>query len=323
MARKSSSSGIGAIIALVILVAVISRFIDRIKENPMPFIIICVIVAGVICMVISRRSRARLKAEYARQDELAEKANSSKPSNDVEAVQPSTLSNTPSAEPVKQAIVNTIEEKPECESEKEEVEFRLPDTIDGATVAYTYEKVVFKLTLVDDPDPFIAKPLEFEKKTDKIHVVCEDTEIGYLKSGKITDMVRDWLDRGDPLRAFLTAYDTDDATGEFIIVFYRDALKHAKRRGVAHKEYKLTGNKSAAIQEECYLASVGDRCEIEYDYDKEKYAVRDETYTLFGYLPAAGQKFYEEHDCDCIAVVTNVEYDDEDRTVIYVELYAS
>lgn len=215
-----------------------------------------------------------------------------------------------------------VEPNPAETPEKDVVEFHLPKVIDGATVAYQYEEVVFALDCAEDPDPYMAKELHFENDADKIRVAHESVQIGFLKPGKITDMVRDWLNRGDPIRAFLTGYNIDESTGYFIIVFYRDALKHAKRRGAAVKEYKLTGNKSAAVQDECYYASVNDRCTIEYDYDKEKYAVHDETYSLYGYLPAAGAKFFEEHDSNCVAVVSNVELDDEDRKVIYVELYA-
>lgn len=230
----------------------------------------------------------------------------------------------PASEPVKEEpkVEPKVEPNPVDTPENEVVVFHLPDEIDGATVAYQYEEVVFALDCAEDPDPYMAKELRFERNASKILVKHDSIQIGFLKPGKITDMVRDWLNRGDPIRAFLTAYDQDESSGEFTIVFYRDALKHAKRRGTAVKEYKLTGNKSAAAQEECCYASIDDRCTIEYDYDKEKYAVHDETYSLYGYLPAAGAKFFEEHDSNCIAVVTNVELDDEDRTVIYVALYA-
>lgn len=241
--------------------------------------------------------------------------NDTVPENDAHKVEPIPVDHLENESP-------KVEPDPAETPEKQVVEFHLPDTIDRATVAYQYEEVVFALDCAEDPDPYMAKELHFEKASDKIHVKHEAVQIGSLKPGKITDMIRDWLERGDPIRAFLTGYNTDESTGHFIIVFYRDALKHAKRRGAAVKEYKLTGNKSAAAQEECCYASIDDRCTIEYDYDKEKYAVHDETYSLYGYLPAAGAKFFEEHDSNCVAVVSNVELDDEDRKVIYVELYA-
>lgn len=322
MARKSKGSGTVTIIMAVIVIALISAAIDFIKENWEAFAVIGVIIVGVIAMVLSRRRRARLQAEYARQEALERKANAvKKPPVSAPTYTPSyTPSYTPDPEPVKEEP--KVEPKPDETPEKQVVEFHLPDTIDGATVAYQYEEVVFALDCAEDPDLYMAKELHFEKTSDKIHVKHEAVQIGSLKPGKITDMIRDWLERGDPIRAFLTGYNTDESTGYFIIVFYRDALNHAKRRGAAVKEYKLTGNKSAAAQEECCYASVNDRCTIEYDYDKEKYAVHDETYSLYGYLPAAGAKFYEEHDSNCLAVVSNVELDDEDRTVIYIALYA-
>lgn len=318
MARKSKDSGTVTAIMAVIVIGLITSAIDFIKENWEAFAVIGVIIAGIIAMRIAKRQRARLKAEYARQEALERKANA------VKKPPVSTPTYTPSytSEPESVKEEPKVESNPDEVPEKQVVEFHLPDTIDGATVAYQYEEVVFALDCAEDPDPYMAKELRFENGADKIRVTHESVQIGFLKPGKITDMVRDWLNRGDPIRAFLTGYNTDEFTGYFIIVFYRDALKHAKRRGAAVKEYKLTGNKSAAAQEECCYASIDDRCTIEYDYDKEKYAVHDETYSLYGYLPAAGAKFFEEHDSNCLAVVSNVELDDEDRTVIYVTLYA-
>ena len=322
MARKSKDSGTVTAIMFVIVIGLITSVIDFIKENWEVFAVIGVVIVGVIAIRIAKRQRERLRAEYARQEALERKANAvKKPPVSTPTYAPSyTPSYTPDPEPVKEEP--KVESKPDEAPEKQVVEFHLPDTIDGATVAYQYEEVVFALDCAEDPDPYMAKELRFEKDADKIRVTHESVQIGFLKPGKITDMVRDWLNRGDPIRAFLTGYNTDEATGHFVIVFYRDALKHAMRRSTSSKEFKLVGNKSADVQELCHYASKGDRCSIEYDYDKEKYAVYDETYTLYGYLPAAGTKYYEECDDSCIAVVSNVELDDECRTVIYVTLFA-
>lgn len=78
MARKSSSSGVGAILALVVLVAVISSAIDYIKAHLETFVIIGIFIAGIVAMTMSRRARARLKEEYARQEALERKANAVK-----------------------------------------------------------------------------------------------------------------------------------------------------------------------------------------------------------------------------------------------------
>ena len=318
MARKSKDSGTVTAIMAVIVIGLITSAIDFVKENWEAFAVIGVIIAGIVAMRIAKRSRARLKAEYARQETLERKANAvKKPPVSAPTYTPSYTS-----EPESEKEKPKVESNPDEAPEKQVVEFHLPDTIDGATVAYQYEEVVFSLDCAEDPDPYMAKELHFEKASDKIHVKHEAVQIGSLKPGKITDMIRDWLERGDPIRAFLTGYDTNEATGHFLIVFYRDALKHAMRRSTSSKEFKLVGNKSADVQELCHYASKGDRCSIEYDYDKEKYAVYDETYTLYGYLPAAGTKYYEECDDSCIAVVSNVELDDECRAVIYVTLFA-
>lgn len=318
MARKAKDSGTATIIMAVILIALIPSAIEYGKDHLAVFAPICAVIICFIAMRVAKFFCSRLNGAYAMKDSLGRKFNVVKKT----PVPSPTYTPTYTAVPTPEKEEPKVESKPDKTEEKDVVEFHLPDTIDGATVAYQYEEVVFALDCAEDPDPYMAKELRFENGADKIRVAHESVQIGFLKPGKITDMVRDWLNRGDPIRAFLTGYNADESTGYFIIVFYRDALKHAKRRGAAFKEYKLTGNKSAAAQEECFYAAVNDRCTIEYDYDNEKYAVRDEAYSLYGYLPAAGAKFFEEHDSNCLAVVSNVELDDEDRTVIYVTLYA-
>lgn len=202
------------------------------------------------------------------------------------------------------------------------VTFTLPNNIDGAPATYTYNDVAFTIFLGNNFDAYLAKPLQFEKWDERILIKHEDIQIGYLAKGKLTAMLADWLDRSDPVRAFLTGLDYDKMIGKFTVVFYRDAVKHAQRWGADVKEFRLTGNRSPEIQEECQFASVGDRCTIEYDDYSERYEVRDESGSLYGYLPAPGAKFYEVNDGDCRAVVTNIDYDDNDRVMIYVTLIA-
>lgn len=318
MARKSKDSGTATIIMAVILIALIPSAIEYGKDHLAVFAPICAVIICFIAMRIAKFFCARLNGAYAMKDSLGRKVNVVKKT----PVPSPKYTPTYTAVPTPEKEEPKVESNPDKTEEKDVVEFHLPDTIDGATVAYQYEEVVFALDCAEDPDPYMAKELRFENGADKIRVAHESVQIGFLKPGKITDMVRDWLNRGDPIRAFLTGYNTDESTGYFIIVFYRDALKHAMRRSTSSKEFKLVGNKSADVQELCHYASKGDRCSIEYDYDEEKYAVYDETYTLYGYLSAAGTKYYEECDDSCIAVVSNVELDDEDRTVIYVTLFA-
>lgn len=78
MARKSKDSGTVTAIIAVIVIGLIISAIDFIKENLEAFAVIGVIIAGIIAMRIAKRQRARLKAEYARQEALERKANAVK-----------------------------------------------------------------------------------------------------------------------------------------------------------------------------------------------------------------------------------------------------
>ena len=109
MARKFKDSGTVTAIIAVIVIGLITSAIDFVKENWEAFAVICVIIAGIIAMRIAKRQRARLKAEYARQEALERKANA------VKKPPVSTPSYTPSytsePEPVKEEAEQSAEIK--------------------------------------------------------------------------------------------------------------------------------------------------------------------------------------------------------------------
>ena len=113
MARKSKDSGTVTAIMAVIVIGLITSAIDFVKENWEAFAVIGVIIAGIIAMRIAKQQRARLKAEYARQEALERKANAvKKPSVSAPTYAPSyTPSYTSEPEPVKEEAEQSAEIK--------------------------------------------------------------------------------------------------------------------------------------------------------------------------------------------------------------------
>lgn len=113
MARKSNDSGIAAIIVIVIIIALISSALDFIKEHWEAFAVFGVAIACTIMIIRLSRSRARLKAEYARQEALERKANAvKKPTVSAPTYTPSyTPSYTPVPEPKKEESAQNTEIK--------------------------------------------------------------------------------------------------------------------------------------------------------------------------------------------------------------------
>ena len=64
----------------------------------------------------------------------------------------------------------------------------------------------------------------------------------------------------------------------------------------------------------------GQRLTLEYDYDKEKYAVLDGW--EIGYLPASAAKIVDEYGPDDVDVfVAGTEIDDDFKTIVYVYVF--
>lgn len=190
-------------------------------------------------------------------------------------------------------------------------------------LAYKYDDVRFTLVTADVPATMIYKPVEFVRESDGISVKCESRTIGRLIPHKITDMISDWLDREESCVAYLTSKNYATMEGSFIIGFYRDELAYAQRKYDEYKEFKLVGNRSGEIAETVAFTNEGERCSVDYDPAHDKYAVYDDLANIIGYLPSAGAKYFEEHDEDCVSVVSRAEYDEDySHRILYVTLFA-
>lgn len=190
-------------------------------------------------------------------------------------------------------------------------------------LAYQYDDVRFSLVTADIPLSMINKPVEFVRESDGISVRCDSRTIGRLIPHKITDMISDWLDREESCVAYLTSKNYATMEGSFIIGFYRDELAYAQRKYDEYKEFKLVGNRSGEIAETVALTNEGERCSVDYDPAHDKYAVYDDLSNIIGYLPSAGAKYFEEHDEDCVSVISRAEYDEDySHRILYVTLFA-
>lgn len=190
-------------------------------------------------------------------------------------------------------------------------------------LVYQYNDVYFSLATADIPFSMLHKPIEFFRDIDGISIRCEQRKIGTLNPHKITDMISDWLDREDSYSAFFASRKYDTMEGTFIIAFYRDELAYAYRRYDEHREFKLTGNRSGEIAEMAAFTNEGERCTVDYDPTYGKHAVYDDHSNIIGFLPSPGVKYYEDHDDECVSVVSRVEHDEIDaHAIVYVTLFA-
>jgi hypothetical protein len=97
---------------------------------------------------------------------------------------------------------------------------------------------------------------------------------------------------------------------------YTEPVEKFLERNDDAKLFKLTGK-----AEEYALPQVGNRCKIEYDDEKEKYAVLCGDFVI-GYLPSSAVSYAEKlgTDPNCmVSIISDIDYDmEKDRDIISV-----
>lgn len=192
----------------------------------------------------------------------------------------------------------------------------IPASYKGYDLAYHYDDV--RINSVGLASSYIHPDLGISLAVngDTIDVLNGKAKIGTLPANRLSGMVRDWNDRGDPYLAFLASYNADGSNVVIALAFYENSLEKYLSR---HPDAKLV--KLAGKPEEFASPSVGMRCSVDYDYEKEKYFVMSDG-IIFGCLPASGVKYASDHDIDpddLSVIVGSVDYDmDKGRDIISV-----
>lgn len=206
------------------------------------------------------------------------------------------------------------------QEQKQQETIKVPAEIDGQKCAYQYTKV--DIVLVDgvNLDSIFGQRVQFDLSRGSVALIVGGQYIGTMKTGKLADMVEDWIKRREPVFAVVSRVDDERNTAAFDLYLYRDELKYLLRRYPDVKKYKLTGNRRGELQDNICYCSSGDSCSIEYDIDKEKYLVSAGSSEI-GYLPAAAAKIAEEQGEDNLSCyIADVSSDDEgiDEVTVYI-----
>ena len=147
--------------------------------------------------------------------------------------------------------------------------------------------VSFKDLLVYDPVRLIPEP-ENAYDPRAISVKFQDTKIGYLNKGKLQDMVHDYIDRGDLVRAQIQKIEGDNV---FLKIFF------CKKRSellppLESVDVKLSGNASKEYQsniEDCY---VGQEIDVDYNAEEDRFEVSYDGMDI-GNIPSSKYEFFK------------------------------
>lgn len=187
------------------------------------------------------------------------------------------------------------------QEEKKEETHEAPDRIDGKPCVYHYEKVDVVPKEGMRMELWKGMRVQFQEEGQQIKVICRQVELGILNQKKIEGMVSDWLKRNDPIYAVLTRADDQAHVAAVDILFYQDKAARLLKRDPDAKKIKLVGTTTEEIQGNLDMTEENEICELDYDAEKQKYAV----YCGFciGYLPASAQKMIEENGEDAYDII--------------------
>lgn len=206
----------------------------------------------------------------------------------------------------------------------------LPESIRGHVIAYRYTEVGIYVPkdATFDAEGFVPGALltlfhdkENEHDPNAIGLRLNKRLVGYLYRGKLQDMVNDWISKDLPMRAVLTKTERENNCAETTLAFYDlSDFKKLLRRYPDAKEYRLTYNANAEMQDNLLLCTKGEECEISYDVDREKYLVSSGL--EIGYLPSSAGKLVDQYGEDAFRVfIANLYTGDNDKTIATVYVF--
>lgn len=126
-----------------------------------------------------------------------------------------------------------------------------------------------------------------------VNVYYGSTCIGVLNER--SDMMVDWLRRGDPYKMIMQNYNTDTQSCVVMLVFYRDKFKNQQNR--EQSVFVITGHKGKAKQEAISFLGVGDELDLEEDFDHAGAVIVSYQGDEIGKLPAKAAARYISDGC--------------------------
>ena len=207
----------------------------------------------------------------------------------------------------------------------------LPERFFGFNKAYDYEDVNLfvpdshafsKMNVGTKLNAYRDSDNEYDKNA--VRLEWNSDTLAYFYRGKLQDMANDYLRFGGCVHGVITGLMPEDKKIQAHLGFYKgenyDRIRELYKKNPKAKSYKLTGSSSESKQSNIMICNVGDECDVEYDYDKDKYLVSsgDE----LGYLPASAAKMIDEYGEDnCSVFISDIDTNDSGNRYCCVYLF--
>ncbi len=186
---------------------------------------------------------------------------------------------------------------------------------------------IFKYDIVD----IVPEP-ENPHDSSAVSVRFHDKVIGYLYKGTIQDMVHDFLNRDEKVKAQVQKIDGDSI--EIKIFFCK--LKNASEniitttfvtKNVTLEKQKsfvvtLTSNKNEEMQDNISFCDIGDEVDIEYNFDKEQY-LASQNFADIGYIPKSKTETIDELEqkgYEFYCTISDIQENDDGKYIVKVEI---
>ena len=223
------------------------------------------------------------------------------------------------------ALKELEEQERKKEQEAKRQLYRIPDSVDGYFIEYEYRDEDIS---IPDPSVFSRPDFYFCCGVDVIEapsgspspvaISINGDILGYLPKNRLSDMVVDWHHAEKPVRAAVSRFDPDNQIVTIRLVFFgEDRFEKLIRRNPDAKTYKLVSNLNEDMQWNISLCKRGEKCSLDYDYDKEKYLVSSDL--DIGYLPASASRLVEEYGEDVDVYIAEI--GENDKLKYFVRVY--
>jgi hypothetical protein len=203
------------------------------------------------------------------------------------------------------------ESLPEIENKKKII---IPDHIGEYELKYHYSDVPF--VVLDGLENTVGgENLTFSINGNDVDIYLDNKKIGVMQESH-RDMVKDFLNRSEPIKAVLSSYDGSNSAKMFLAFYKLSRYTMLLRADTPHKTVKLAGTAKNEHQETILFCNVGDVVESDYDEEKERYyAVCSDRIGYFS------KKLNEKLENDPEMYISKIDYDDNGNYIVFVDVF--
>lgn len=206
------------------------------------------------------------------------------------------------------------EQKAPDDRSSNEKEIKIPNRVGEYELKYHYPDVPF--TVLGNVENAVGgEELTFLTNGDDVDVYLKNRKIGTMQENR-KDMVKDFLNREEPIKAVLSAYDGLESAKMFLAFYRLPRYTVLIQKSSPHQTIKLAGTTKKEYQDNIMLCSTGDTVDLEYDAESDRYFA--ECSGTIGYFP---KKLNHDLENGPEVFISKIDFDNDGRYVVFVDAF--